>query len=62
MKHLVLAVAVIALGACGRKEEAPAADSPAAAAAPAVDSAAAPAVTDSTKTDTTAKKDTTHQM
>ena len=61
MKHLVLAVAVVALAACAKKEEAPVADSPAAAAAPVVDSAA-PAATDTTKTDTTAKKDTTHKM
>lgn len=58
MKRLVFAFAVIAVAACAKKEEAPVADSPAAAAAPVVDSMA-PATTDTTHTDTTAKKDTT---
>jgi hypothetical protein len=60
MKRLVLAVAVVAFAACAKNEEAPAADSPAAAAAPAVDSAAAAPAdstvkTDSAATDTTKK-------
>ena len=52
MKRLVLAVAVVALAACAKKEEAPVADSPAAAAAPA-------AATDTTAATDTVKKDTT---
>jgi hypothetical protein len=59
MKHLVLAVAVIAFAACAKNEEAPAADSPAAAIAPAVDSAASATdttmKTDSAATDTVSK-------
>ena len=57
MKRLVLALAVVAFAACAKNEEAPPADSPAAAPAPAVDSAAAPAAsmpkTDSAAADTT---------
>ena len=41
MKRLVLALAVVAFAACAKNEEAPPADSPAAAPAPAADSAAA---------------------
>lgn len=59
MKRLVLAVTVIAFGACAKTEEAPMADSPAAAVAPATDSAAAAAPTDSTMKTDSAKKDTT---
>lgn len=58
MKRLVLAVAVIAFAACAKTEEAPMADSPAAAVAPATDSAA-PATMDSTMKTDSAKKDTT---
>lgn len=58
MKRLVLAVAVIAFAACAKTEEAPMADSPAAAVAPAADSAA-PAPMDSTMKTDSAKKDTT---
>ena len=60
MKHLVLAVAVVAFAACAKTEEVPVADSPAAAAAPAAtatDSTAA--TTDSTMKVDSAKKDTT---
>jgi uncharacterized lipoprotein YajG len=60
MKRLVIAVAVVALAACAKKEEVPMADSPAAAAAPAAaatDSMAAK--TDSTMKTDSAKKDTT---
>lgn len=57
MKRLVLAVAVVALAACAKKEEAPVADSPAAAPAPAATTdSTAPAVTDTTKKDTTVSK------
>jgi hypothetical protein len=59
MKRLVLAVAVIAFAACAKTEEAPMADSPAAAVAPATDSAAAAAPMDSTMKTDSAKKDTT---
>ncbi|HEY5545572.1 MAG TPA: hypothetical protein VIK50_05920 [Gemmatimonadaceae bacterium] len=59
MKRLVLAVAVIAFAACAKTEEAPMADSPAAAVAPAIDSAAAVTPTDSTMKTDSAKKDTT---
>jgi hypothetical protein len=61
MKHLVLAVAVIAFAACAKNEEAPPADSPAAAAAPAVDSAAAATPTDSTMKTDSAATDTTRK-
>ncbi len=59
MKRIAFVAAVLALTACGAKEEAPAADTAAAAAAPApapapaMDSAAA---TDTTKKDSTAAK------
>lgn len=58
MKRLVLAATVVVFAACAKSEEAPVADSPAAAAAPVptTDSTVAPA--DSTIADS-AKKDTT---
>lgn len=59
MKRLVLAVAVIAFAACAKTEEAPMADSPAAAVAPATDSAAAAPMMDSTMKTDSVKKDTT---
>jgi hypothetical protein len=59
VKRLVLAVAVIAFAACAKTEEAPMADSPAAAAAPATDSAAAATPMDSTMKTDSARKDTT---
>jgi len=60
MKRLVLAVAVVAFAACAKTEEAPVADSPAAAAAPAAISADSTAVaTDTTIKTDSAKKDTT---
>jgi uncharacterized lipoprotein YajG len=58
MKRLVLAVAVVALAACAKKEEAPVADSPAAAAAPAA-ATDSMAHADSTMKMDSAKKDTT---
>jgi uncharacterized lipoprotein YajG len=59
MKRLVLAVAVIVFAACAKPEEAPVADSPAAAVAPATDSAATAAPIDSTVKTDSAKNDTT---
>ena len=55
MKRLVLAVAVVAFAACAKNEEAPVADSPAAAAAPVVDSAAAAPADRTIKTDSASK-------
>jgi hypothetical protein len=57
MKHLFLAAAVIAFAACAKGEEAPMADSPAAAVAPVVDSTGA-APMDSTMMDSTMMMDT----
>lgn len=60
MKRLVLAVAVVAFAACAKAEEAPVADSPAAAAAPTAISADSTAVAaDTTMKTDSAKKDTT---
>ena len=60
MKRLVLAVAVVAFAACAKAEEAPPADSPAAAAAPAATPAdSTHAATDSTMKADSATKDTT---
>ncbi|NUQ13134.1 MAG: hypothetical protein HUU26_12545 [Gemmatimonadaceae bacterium] len=58
MKQLVLVAAVVSLAACARSEEAPMADSPAAAPAPAVMDSAAP-MADSTMKADSARTDTT---
>lgn len=61
MKRLVLAAAVVAFAACAKSEEAPMADSPAAAVAPAADSMTH-AMPDSAAPVDSAKKDSTNKM